>query len=105
MYTDIDIQQYQDEFEKSDKAYQLIDVREVDEYEEGRIPGTVNLPLSNFQELYTQIDTDKPVVMICARGGRSAQASAFLVANGYTDVYNLQDGTMGWMAEGLPIED
>ena len=102
-YQEIDIDTYKAQF-ADNNDYQLIDVREVDEYEEGRLPGAVNIPLSEFQVRYTEVDKSKTAVMVCARGGRSAQASDFLIANGYEDVYNLDGGTLGWMSQGNPVE-
>jgi rhodanese-related sulfurtransferase len=79
-------------------------VREEDEYEAGRLPGAINIPLSEFQFRVDEIGTDKPVVLVCARGNRSAQAANFMVGQGYDNLYNLVDGTMGWMMRGLPLE-
>lgn len=102
-YKEIDIDAYNEQF-ANNNDYQLIDVREVDEYEEGRLPGAVNIPLSEFQVRYDEISEDQTVVLVCARGGRSAKASDFLIANGYEDVYNLDGGTLGWMSQGNPVE-
>ena len=102
-YTEIDIDSYYREFHQ-DTNYQLIDVREVDEYAEGRIPGAVNIPLSEFQQRYQEIETDRPIVLVCARGGRSAQAATFMAAMGYTNLYNLDGGTLGWMQNGHTVE-
>ena len=104
-YTDIDIEKYQAQFENNaDADYVLVDVREADEYAEGHLPGTIHVPLSEFQTRYTEIGKEKPIVLVCARGGRSAQAAEFLGAQGYTDLYNLEGGTMGWIQQGLPVE-
>ena len=106
MYNEIDFQEYQDNFQDTDVDYQLIDVREVDEYVEGHLPNAVNIPLSEFQVRFSEISKDTPVVLVCARGGRSGQASDFLTYQGYDGdkVNNLMGGTLGWMMAGLPIE-
>lgn len=101
--TDIDIDEYQAQFTDAD-AYTLVDVREVDEFEQGRLPGSINIPLSEFQLRVDEIDMDKPVVLVCARGNRSARAGDFMIGQGYENLYNLVDGTMGWMMRGLPLE-
>lgn len=105
-YSDISISEYQAQFETADNVeHLLLDVREVDEFSEARIPGAVNLPLSEFMARYNdEVPTDKPIVLVCAAGGRSAQAAGFLAAHGYTQLYNLIDGTMGWVARGLPVD-
>lgn len=73
----------------------LVDVREADEFAAGHVPGAVNLPLSEFAGRYTELAADKPYHIICQMGGRSAQACAFLDAQGY-DVTNVDGGTAAW---------
>jgi rhodanese-related sulfurtransferase len=43
---------------------------------------------------------DKPLVVYCAKGGRSAQACAFLAAKGFKELYNLEGGIEAWQNEG-----
>lgn len=101
--TDITIEAYQEQF--SDVAqYQLVDVREETEYEDGHLPGAINIPLSDFQNQYDAISEDTPVVLVCARGGRSSMAAAFMLAQGYDEIFNLIEGTMEWIKRGLPVE-
>lgn len=61
----------------------IIDVRTPGEYEAGHIPGAINIPL---QELNLHLDKIKdfspPVILCCASGYRSGQASAFLQSKG-----------------------
>ena len=76
----------------------LYDVREVDEYQEGHIPGAVNLPLSELSERVSELQT--PAVIVCLSGGRSAQAASFLDAQGKTGIKNLSGGTLGWLRDG-----
>ncbi len=80
----------------------LVDVREVSEFVQARAVGAVLLPLSQFMVRYQELPTDRPLLMICAAGGRSAQAAAFLLANGWDDVSNVMGGTGSWLASGLP---
>ena len=81
----------------------LVDVREQVEFDEVRAEGAVLVPLSQFLARHRELPTDRPLLMICKSGGRSAQAAAFLLANGWQDVSNVVDGTMGWWAAGLPV--
>ncbi len=105
MYTDINSEEYQEQFQSGDKGdYQFIDVREIDEYADGRIAGTTNIPLSQFQERVGEITKESPIVLVCAAGGRSAQAADFMLSLGYEDVYNLTDGTKGWISKGYDVE-
>jgi rhodanese-related sulfurtransferase len=80
----------------------LVDVREVNEYLVVRADGALLFPLSQFMVRYQQLPVDRPLLMICAAGGRSAQATAFLLANGWADVTNVAGGTGSWAAAGLP---
>ena len=68
----------------------LLDVRTPEEYREGHVPGSVNLPL---QELYRvgQVVPDKttPLFLYCRSGARSGQATEMLREEGYTQVKNI----------------
>ncbi len=75
---------------------QLIDVREPDEVAAGTLPEAVNIPLSVFADRYTELDNTRPVLLFCRSGGRSGQASEFLVTNGFADVTNLEGGMLAW---------
>ena len=101
---DLTIEEYQEQFEQGDTDYLLVDVREVVEFVDGRLPGSINMPLSEFQFRMSELPDDRPLIIVCARGNRSAMAGDFLVANGYDEVYNLVDGTLKWMMRGLPTE-
>ncbi len=107
MVQEIDITQYRQTFSEDESAdVQLIDVREVEEFAEGHIPGAVNIPLSQFQSRFSEIENKGAIVLVCAAGGRSAMAADYMAAHGYDSdrLYNLVDGTMGWMMRGLPLE-
>ena len=86
----------------SDDGPLLVDVREVGEFITIRAEGALLLPLSQFMVRYQELPTNRPLLMICAAGGRSGQATAFLLANGWDDVANVAGGTGSWVAAGLP---
>ena len=68
----------------------LLDVREENEYAGGRIPGSVNLPLSRIGEAAKVVpDPSAPLFVYCLSGGRSSQAAAYLRRNRYEDVTNI----------------
>lgn len=100
---DLTIEEYNQDFDGK-QEYQLIDVREVEEWEDIRLPNTVNIPMSEFEERIDEISEDLPIVLVCRTGGRSQQMGDVLVANGYEGVYNLLEGTMGWVRRDLPTE-
>jgi rhodanese-related sulfurtransferase len=82
---------------------QLVDVRSDHEWEAGRIPGAVHLPLDELATRTGEIDKEKPVVFYCRGGNRSSMAAAALGEAGY-DAAKLSEGIVGWEEEGLELE-
>lgn len=80
----------------------VIDVREPHEYAAGRIPNAQNHPLSSFDP--SQLPKDKPVVLVCQAGGRSARALQAAHDAGRTDIVHYAGGTGGWIARGGPVQ-
>ncbi|QQL49071.1 rhodanese-like domain-containing protein [Mucilaginibacter ginkgonis] len=78
--------------------FQLIDVREDFEYEMSNLAGQ-NIPLGGILIETDKISKDKPVVIMCRSGKRSAVALHQLEAQGYTNLANLQGGILAWQAE------
>lgn len=70
----------------------LLDVRTVDEFDELHLPGAKNVPLHTLVGELASLPKDKPVVVYCAVGSRSASAASILAKAGY-EVHNL--GGMG----------
>jgi len=67
----------------------IIDVRTPEEYREGAYPGARNIPLNVLPAKLAEVGPkDKPVVVYCASGGRSAAARGVLLSSGFTDVTN-----------------
>jgi rhodanese-related sulfurtransferase len=79
----------------------LIDVREPDEFEFARIPDAELLPLSQWPAIAAEKLTDprQPLLITCHHGGRSGQATAFLLRQGYTNVTNVAGGIDAWSRE------
>lgn len=75
--------------------FQLIDVREEFEYETSNINGE-NIPLANIILEMDKIAKDKPVIIHCRSGKRSAQAIMLLEREGYVNLTNLQGGILAW---------
>jgi len=80
----------------------LIDVREVDEFAAGHVPGAVNIPMSVIGERLEELP-DGAFDVICQVGGRSGRVVQALEARGY-DVTNVDGGTGEWVAAGYPVE-
>lgn len=77
--------------------FQLVDVRETFEYETSNLEGK-NIPLGGVLIEADKIATDKPVVIMCRSGKRSAAAVMQLEQLGLTNLYNLKGGILAWQA-------
>jgi len=75
--------------------FQLIDVRETFEYEVSNLGGE-NIPLSGIMIESDKIATDKPVIVQCRSGKRSAAAIMQLESLGFDNLYNLEGGIIAW---------
>jgi molybdopterin/thiamine biosynthesis adenylyltransferase/rhodanese-related sulfurtransferase len=82
-----------------------VDVREIDEWEQGHLPGAVLVPRGNLESRIERIAPDKsqPLVLYCAVGARSAFSAKSLSELGYTDVHSLAGGIEDWKRDGLEI--
>ena len=81
----------------------LIDVREPGEFATVRAPGAILLPTSAFAARASELPTDRPLMIVCHVGGRSAAVTGFLVRAGRTDVVNVAGGMDAWEGAGLPV--
>lgn len=83
----------------------LLDVREPQEYQEGFLPNSIRIPLGSLAEKATQLDKhrERPIIIVCRSGNRSAQAVRMLKRMGYETVYNLGGGLHAWRTANLPI--
>jgi adenylyltransferase/sulfurtransferase len=82
---------------------QLIDVREPEEHEAGRIAGGRLVPLTQLGAEAATISSDRPVVFYCRSGSRSAMATEAFRGAGF-DAHNMAGGLLEWAAAGLPLE-
>ena len=75
---------------KEKENYLVIDVRSPEEYKEGHLKFAINMPLDNFKNDYTSLESfkNKDVVLYCNSGKKSGEAADILVKNGFTKVYN-----------------
>jgi rhodanese-related sulfurtransferase len=81
----------------------LVDVREIDEFRDVRVEGAALLPMSSFAERHAELPKDRPLLVMCAGGTRSAAATAFLLRGGWADVVNVEGGITAWQRQGLPV--
>lgn len=82
----------------------FVDVREPEEFSQVRIAGAKLIPLSEFAERYSELPKDQPVVLYCRSGNRSGQAAGWLSGKGYSQLYNLEGGIVGWYQAGLALD-
>jgi rhodanese-related sulfurtransferase len=93
----------------------IVDVREPEEFADGHIPGAVNIPLGRLE---IEVDThpavvaregearslrERPVVLYCLSGGRSARAAAALQRLGFANPVSLAGGILAWTGDGHPV--
>ena len=80
----------------------FLDVREWYEWESGTVAGALHIPIRQLRDQIDEVPRDRPVVVVCQIGQRSALAAEFLNRQGY-EAHNLEGGVEAWMAEGLPL--
>lgn len=82
----------------------LVDVREPSEYAAGHLPGARLVPLGTLKADFDAAKIGPRTLFVCAKGGRSHTAAELAVARGISEVYSLDGGTAGWIADGRPVE-
>ena len=74
----------------------LIDVRELDEYEEGHIPGVTLIPLNSLPNYLETLDKSLEYIMVCRRGNRSGVATELMLELGFSNPKNMVGGMQQW---------
>jgi sulfur dioxygenase len=84
----------------------ILDVRSSEEFEgpDGRVAGSLPIPLPELESRASAIPADRPVVVVCHSGSRSALATQQLLKAGHSQVANLRGGLSRWSDEGYPLE-
>lgn len=95
------------------EGWHFVDVRELDEFAAGRLPGARHYP-RGFLEVRADLehpkrdawlaDRSRPLVLYCGGGNRSALAAHTLQQMGFTSVVSLAEGWAGWTQRGFPVE-
>ncbi|MGG4147047.1 rhodanese-like domain-containing protein [Paenibacillus algorifonticola] len=94
MYNEITPEQVEARLNNKEK-FHLIDVRELEEWEEGHIAEAAHLPLSEIQERLDELPKDENIIFVCRSGGRSGKVCGFLAPQGYS-VTNMTGGMLAW---------
>ena len=80
----------------------VIDVRQMQEIAMGTVSKAEALPLHTLPAKVHELSREEKLVIVCRSGARSAQACMFLQQQGFSNVYNLRGGIMGWVQSGFP---
>ena len=100
----VDVAQAADRLGRADAPKPLlVDVREIDEFRDVRVDGAALVPMSTFAERHAELPKDRPLLVMCAGGTRSAAATGYLLRSGWTDVVNVEGGITAWQRAGLPV--
>lgn len=81
---------------------QLLDVREDDEWQLGRAPGAIHIPMTDVPARLDDLDIDAEIYVICRQGGRSIAVVEFLNQIGY-EAINVSGGMVAWQKTGRPL--
>ena len=84
----------------------ILDVREQGEYDAGHILNSKLIPLGKLGERIGELEKyrERPLVVVCRSGQRSASACVLLGKKGFAQAYNLSGGVMAWQKASLPLE-
>ena len=84
----------------------IVDVRTPAEFREGHIAGAVNMDFfgASFDSQILTLPRDKPVLLYCRTGNRSAGAYDAMEKEGITNILHMNAGITGWQKEGLPLQ-
>jgi len=91
------------ELDRGDQVV-IVDVREPQEFQINRLPGSLLIPLGDLPKRYVELDPNANIVMQCKSGMRSAKAQEFLRSKGFTKVRNLTGGVLGWVDQVDPSQ-
>jgi rhodanese-related sulfurtransferase len=89
---------------RANDAVQIVDVREPDEWSEGRIPGAVHIPLGSLATRVNELDPGQETIVVCQAGVRSLTGADILIKAGVVDAKSLSGGMVAWAVAGQPVE-
>src|SRR5712664_201295 len=101
--TEITSVELKQRLDRGDKL-KIVDVREPNEYQINRIPGSELIPLGDVPKRVNELNPDDEIVVHCKTGGRSAKAADFLRSVGFKRVLNLKGGVLDWIDKVDPTQ-
>jgi rhodanese-related sulfurtransferase len=81
----------------------VVDIRTEAEVARGVIDGAIHIPMHMLPIKAQDLPQDKPVILYCHSGARSAQACAFMASKGFNNMHNLTGGILAWARSGKDI--
>lgn len=90
---------------KGSPDFVILDVRTVKEYSGGHIEGSTNIDVKSetFTDEVGKLDKSKTYIVHCRTGRRSETAVKIMEELGFTDIYWMRDGIVGWQGAGYPV--
>ena len=103
---DISVKEAADLVQNPPQGLTIVDVRTPAEYREGHIAGAVNMDFfgASFESQILTLPKDKPVLLYCRTGNRSAGAYDAMEKEGITNILHMNEGITGWQKQGLPLQ-
>jgi sulfur-carrier protein adenylyltransferase/sulfurtransferase len=100
------LEQWLKERDNGERDFELIDVREPNEFEINKIPGAILVPKAEFLNghAFEQLSQTKPVVLHCKTGARSAEVLAILKGAGFSDAVHVGGGVVAWVNQIDPSQ-
>ena len=84
-------------------SYIILDVRTKEEFASGHLDSAVLIPVDDLEARFGELEKNKPVIVYCRTGRRSAKAAAMLVGKGFSQVYDMTGGIDAWIGKGYPV--
>lgn len=81
----------------------MLDVRTLGEYRQVRLDGATLIPIDQLTQRIAELPKNRPILVYCAVGSRSAQVVNYLARQGYPEIYNLYGGIYAWAQKGYPV--
>lgn len=84
----------------------ILDVRDAAEFASGHLPNARHIPVTEIDKRIKEIEKfkERPILVSCRSGSRSAAACGVLRKNGFAEVFSLKGGILAWQQAGMPIE-
>jgi len=87
----------------SNEDYMILDVRTLDEFNQGHLEDAVHIPISELEDRLDELPQDRPMIVYCKAGTRSSTAANILIDNGFNMVFDMGGGILDWIDKGYPV--